>query len=350
MNVALRFGVGMGYRGVGPRAQEEAPLPRSRRDVLRLGACVAVLPATGRMASAQTYASRSVRIVVGVAAGSAQDILSRLIGQWLSERLGQPVLIENRPGAATNHATEAVVRAPADGYTLLSVGPSAAINVTLYDKLSFNVKRDLVPVASLVHQAQVVVVNPAVPAKTIPDFIAYNKANPRKINLASSGVGTGNHLAGELFNMLAGVQMVHVPYRGAGPAMADLVGGQVQVMFVTPVVAVEHIAAGKVRALAVTTATRADVMPGLPAVGDFVPGYESSAWFGIMAPKGTPAEIVLRLNREINAGLTDRALRSKIDALGGGIVAGSPADFGELIADETEKWGKVVKFAGIKPE
>jgi tripartite-type tricarboxylate transporter receptor subunit TctC len=303
-----------------------------------------------RVAGAQTYPSRPLRIVVGVAPGSAQDVLSRLIGQWLSERLGQPIVVDNRPGAATNHATEAVVRAPADGYTLLSVGPSAAINVTLYEKLSFNVKRDLVPVASLVHQAQVVVVNPAVPAKTIPEFIAYNKANPRKVNLASSGVGTGNHLAGELFNMLAGVQMVHVPYRGAGPAIIDLVGGQVQVMFVTPVVAVEHIAAGKLRALAVTTATRADVMPGLPVVAEFVPGYESTVWFGLMAPKGTPPEIVLRLNREINAGLSDPALRAKIDALGGGIAVGSPADFGELIADETEKWGKVVRFAGIKPE
>jgi tripartite-type tricarboxylate transporter receptor subunit TctC len=317
---------------------------------LRLGACAAALPATTRIAGAQTYPSRPIRIVVGVTAGSAQDILSRLIGQWLSERLGQPVLVENRPGAATNHATEAVVRAPADGYTLLSVGPSAAINATIYDKLSFNVMRDLVPVASLVHQAQVVVVNPAVPAKSIPQFIAYNKANPRKVNLASSGTGTGNHLAGELFNMLAGVEMVHVPYRGAGPAMADLIGGQVQVMFVTPVVAVEHIAAGKVRALAVTTAARADTMPELPAVAEFVPGYESSVWFGIMAAKGTPAEIVSRLNREINAGLTDPALRGKIDALGGGIAASSPADFGRLIAVEAEKWGKVVKFAGIKPD
>jgi len=302
------------------------------------------------IAGAQTYPSRPLRIVVGVAAGSAQDILSRLVGQWLSERLGQPVLIENRPGAATNLATEAVVRAPADGYTLLSVGPSAAINVTIYDKLSFKVMRDLVPVAGLVHQAQVVVINPAVPAKTIPEFIAYNKANPRKVNLASSGTGTGNHLAGELFNMLAGVEMVHVPYRGAGPAMTDLIGGQVQVMFVTPVVAVEHIAAGKVRALAVTTAARAAAMLELPAVAEFVPGYESSVWFGIMAAKGTPAEIVLRINREINAGLGDRALRGKIDALGGGIAASSPADFGRLIAVETEKWGKVVKFAGIKPD
>ena len=313
-------------------------------------AAVAALTTLPHLASAQSYPSRPLRIVVGVAAGSPQDILSRLIGQWLSERLGQPVIVENRPGAATNLATEAVVRAPADGYTLLSVAPSSAINATLYEKLSFIVMRDLVPVASLVHQAQVVVINPAVPAKTIPEFIAYNKANPRKINLASSGIGTGNHLAGELFNMLAGVEMVHVPYRGAGPAMTDLIGGQVQVMFVAPVVAIEQIAAGKVRALAVTTATRADVMPDLPAVAEFVPGYESSVWFGIMAPKGTPAEIVLRLNREINAGLADPALRGKIDALGGGIAASSPADFGRLIAVETEKWGKVVRFAGIKPE
>jgi tripartite-type tricarboxylate transporter receptor subunit TctC len=323
---------------------------QSRRTVLRTAASVAALPLLGSAGRAQSYPSRPLRIVVGVAAGSPQDILSRLVGQWLSERLGQPVIVENRPGAATNLATEAVVRAPADGYTLLSVAPSSAINATLYEKLSFNVMRDLVPVASLVHQAQVVVINPVMPAKTIPEFIAYNKANPSKINLASSGIGTGNHLAGELFNMLAGVEMVHVPYRGAGPAMTDLIGGQVQVMFVAPVVAVEQIAAGKVRALAVTTATRADVMPELPAVAEFVPGYESSVWFGIMAPKGTPVEIVSRLNREINAGLADPALRGKIDALGGGIAASSPEDFGKLITVETEKWGKVVRFAGIKPE
>jgi len=322
----------------------------SRRSFLKAAASAAASSAVPHLASAQSYPSRPLRIVVGVAAGSPQDILSRLIGQWLSERLGQPVIVENRPGAATNLATDAVVRAPADGYTLLSVAPSSAINATLYEKLSFNVMRDLVPVASLVHQAQVVVTNPAVPAKTIPEFIAYNKANPRKINLASSGIGTGNHLAGELFNMLAGVEMVHVPYRGAGPAMTDLIGAQVQVMFVAPVVAVEQIAAGKVRALAVTTAMRADVMPDLPAVAEFVPGYESSVWFGIMAPKGTPAEIVTRLNREVNAGLADPALRGKIDALGGGIAARSPEDFGKLIAVETEKWGKVVRFAGIKPE
>jgi tripartite-type tricarboxylate transporter receptor subunit TctC len=325
-------------------------MQRSRRAFMQVAACAAALPAMARIAGAQTYPSRPIRIVVGVAAGSAQDVLSRLIGQWLSERLGQPVLVDNRPGAATNHATEAVVRAPADGYTLLSVGPSAAINATIYDKLSFNVIRDLAPVASMVHQAQVVVVNPSLPAKTIPEFIAYNKANPRKVNLASSGTGTGNHLAGELFNMLAGVQMVHVPYRGAGPAMTDLIAGQVHVMFVVPVVAVEFIATGKVRALAVTTVTRAEAMPDLPPVAQFVPGYDSSAWFGIVAPKGTPAEIVMRLNREINAGLADPALRGKIANLGGGIAASSPADFGKLIADETEKWGRVVKFAGIKPD
>jgi len=325
-------------------------MQRSRRAFVQMAAGAVVLPTLPHLASAQTYPSRPVRIMVGVAAGSPQDILSRLIGQWLSERLGHPVIVDNRPGAATNLATEAVVRAPADGHTLLSVGPSAAINATLYDKLSFNVMRDLAPVASLVHQAQVVVVNPSVPARTIPEFIAYNKANPRKINLASSGTGTGNHLAGELFNMLAGVEMVHVPYRGAGPAMTDLIAGQVQVMFVAPVVAVEYIAAGKARALAVTTATRSDTMPDLPAVAEFVPGYESSAWFGIVAPKATPAEIVIRLNREINAGLGDPGLRARIASLGGGIVASSPADFGRLIADETEKWGKVVKFAGIKPE
>src|SRR5215510_277636 len=325
-------------------------MQQSRRVFMHLAVGAAALPATAGRARAQTYPSRPIRIIVGVAAGSVQDVLSRLMGQWLSERVGQPVVIDNRPGAGTNLATEAVVRAPADGYTLLSVGPSAAINATLYDKLSFNVMRDLTPVASFVHQAQVVVVTPSVPAKTIPEFIAYNKANPRKVNLASSGTGTGNHLAGELFNMLAGVEMVHVPYRGAGPAMIDLVGGQVQVMFVTPVVAVEHIASGKIRALAVTTATRVDTMPDLPAVTEFVPGYESTVWFGLMAPKSTPAEIVLRLNREINAGLTDPGLRGKIDALGGGIAAGSPEDFGKLIAVETEKWGKVVKFAGIKPE
>ena len=303
-----------------------------------------------RIAGAQSYPSRPIHIIVGVAAGSVQDVLSRLVGQWLSERLGQRVIIDNHPGAGTNLATEAVVRAPADGYTLLSVGPSVAIYATLYDKLSFNVLRDLVPVASMVHQAQVVVVNPSLPAKTIPEFIAYNKASPRKVNLASSGTGTGNHLAGELFNMLAGVQMVHVPYRGAGPAMTDLIGGQVHVMFVAPVAAVEHIAAGKIRALAVTTTTHADAMPDLPPVAEFVPGYDSSAWFGIMAPKGMPAEIVLRLNREINAGLADPALRGKFDNLGGGIAATAPAAFGKLIADETEKWGKVVKFAGIKPQ
>lgn len=322
----------------------------SRRTFLKVAASAAAVSVVPPIARAQSYPSRPLRIVVGVAAGSPQDILSRLIGQWLLERLGQPIIVDNRPGAATNLATEAVVRAPADGYTLLSVAPSAAINATLYDKLSFNVIRDLVPVASIVHQAQVVVVHPSVPAKTIPEFIAYNKANPRKINFASSGIGTGNHLAGELFNMLAGVEMVHVPYRGAGPAMTDLIAGQVQVMFVAPVVAVESIAAGRARALAVTTATRSEALPNLPTVAEFVPGYESSAWFGLVAPKGTPPEIVSRLNREVNAGLADPVMRGKIAALGGGIVANSPEAFGKLIADETEKWGRVVRFAGLKPK
>jgi len=325
-------------------------MQQTRRAFVQMAAGTAALSAVARVAGAQAYPSRPIRIIVGVAAGSVQDVLSRLIGQWLSERLGQPVIIDNHPGAGTNLATEAVVRAPADGYTLLSVGPSAAINATLYGKLNFNVIRDLAPVATMVHQAQVVVVNPSVPAKTMPEFIAYNKANPRRINLASSGTGTGNHLAGELFNMLAGVEMVHVPYRGAGPAMTDLIGGQVQVMFVAPVAAVEHIAAGKVRPLAVTSATRVDAMPNLPAVAEFVPGYESTAWFGIMAPKETPAEIVSRLNREINAGLMDAGMRMKIDGLGGGTTLSSPEDFGRLIANETEKWGKVVKFAGLKPQ
>lgn len=322
----------------------------SRRTFLKVAASAAAVSVVPSIARAQSYPSRPLRIVVGVAAGSPQDILSRLIGQWLLERLGQPIIVDNRPGAATNLATEAVVRAPADGYTLLSVAPSAAINATLYDKLSFNVIRDLVPVASIVHQAQVVVVHPSVPAKTIPEFIAYNKANPRKINFASSGIGTGNHLAGELFNMLAGVEMVHVPYRGAGPAMTDLIAGQVQVMFVAPVVAVESIAAGRARALAVTTATRSEALPNLPTVAEFVPGYESSAWFGLVAPKGTPPEIVSRLNREVNAGLAEPVMRGKIAALGGGIVANSPEAFGKLIADETEKWGRVVRFAGLKPK
>jgi tripartite-type tricarboxylate transporter receptor subunit TctC len=278
-----------------------------------------------------------------------QDILSRVIAQWLTERLGHPFVIDNRVGAGTNLATEAVVRAPADGYTLLSIGPSSAVNATLYPKLSFNFVRDIAPVASMVHQSQVVVVNPSMPTKTMGEFVAYAKANPGKINFASSGVGTGNQLAVELFKMVAGVDMVHVPYRGAGPAMIDLIAGQVQVMFVSPVVAMEHIKSGKLRALAVTTFKRDELMPDLAPVADTVPGYESSAWFGLGAPHGTPAEIVGLLNKTVNAGLADPKMRARYADLGGGIVMSTPAEFGKLIVDETDKWGKVVKFAGLKP-
>src|SRR5262245_13406847 len=321
-----------------------------RRKFLQLAAGAAALPAMPHVARGQAYPNRPVRIVVGVAPGSVQDILARLIGQWLAERIGQPVVIDNRPGAATNIATEAVVRAPADGYTLLSMGPSASINATLYDKLKFNLLRDIAPVATLVHQSQLVLVNPSLPAKTVPEFIAHAKANPGRINMASSGIGTGNHMAGELFKMMAGVDLVHVPYRGTGPATTDLIAGQVQVMFTSPVAAIEHVKAGKLRLLAVTSATRAEALPDTPAVAEFVPGYESTAWFGICAPRNTPAEIVDKLNQVINAGLADGRLRARFDDLGGGVVASSPAEFGKLIADETEKWGKVVKFAGIKPE
>ena len=321
-----------------------------RRRFLHLVAGAAALPAMSRIAAAQTYPARPVRIVVGTAAGSPQDVLSRLMGHWLSERLGQPFVIDNRVGAATNIATEAVVRAPADGYTLLSVGSSVAINATLYEKLSFNFIRDIAPVASFVHQAQMVVAHPSIPARTIPELIAHAKANPGKLNFASSGIGTGNHMAGELFKMLAGVDIVHVPYRGAGPAATDLLAGQVQLMFVSPVVTIEHINTGKLRLLAVTTATRSETLPDIPAVAEFVPGYESTAWFGICAPRNTPAEIVDKLNKDINAGLADPKTRARFADLGGGMVASSPAEFGKLIAEETDKWGKVIRAANIKAE
>jgi tripartite-type tricarboxylate transporter receptor subunit TctC len=321
-----------------------------RRQFLRLAAAAATLPAVSRFASAQGYPSRPVRIVVGVAAGSANDILARLIGQWLSDRLGQPFIIENRPGAATNIATEAVVRAPADGHTLLMIAPSSAINATLYDKLSFVFLRDVAPVASLVRQPQVLLVHPSLPAATVPQFIAYAKANPGKINMASSGNGTSVHIAGELFKMMTGTHLVHVPYRGGSPALTDLIAGQVQVMFPVPSSSIEYIRQGTLRPLATTSAKRWDAMPELPTIGDFVPGYEASTWFGIGAPRHTPAEIIDKLNAEINAGLADPRITSKLDALGGGIFASSAAEFGKLIADETEKWGKVVRFAGLKPD
>jgi tripartite-type tricarboxylate transporter receptor subunit TctC len=321
-----------------------------RRQFLHLAAGAAALPVVSRIAFAQAYPSRPVRIVVGFAPGGANDILARLIGQWLSERLGQPFVIENRPGGGSNIATEAVVRAPADGYTLLLVGPPQAINATLYDKLNFNFLRDIAPVAGIIRAPNVMEVNPSVPAKTVSEFIAYAKANPGRVNMASAGNGTGPHMAGELFKMMAGVNVVHVPYRGSGPALIDLLGGQVQVMFDALPPSMEHIRTGKLRALAVTTAARSPALPDVPTVSDFVPGYEASASFGVGAPRSTPADIVEKLNKEINVALAEPKMIARLADLGGTALPGSPADFAKLIAEETEKWGKVVKFANIKPE
>jgi tripartite-type tricarboxylate transporter receptor subunit TctC len=321
-----------------------------RRKFLRLAAGAGALPAVSRLAWAQAYPSRPVRIVVGLAPGGANDITARLMGQWLSERLGQQFVIENRPGAGTNIATEMVVRAPADGYTLLLVGAYNAISATLYEKLNFNFIRDIAPVASLVRLPLVMVVNPSLPTKTGPEFVAYAKANPGRISMASAGNGSAPHVAGELFKMMAGIDMVHVPYRGGGPAVTDLIAGQVQVLFAGAPESIEHIRAGRLRPLAVTDTTRLEALPDIPTVADFVPGYEASVLFGVGAPRNTPTEIVERLNKEINAGLADPKIKERFAVLGGTPLAGSPADFGKLIAEETEKWGKVIKFAGIKPE
>ena len=321
-----------------------------RRHFLHLAAGAAALPAMSRIASAQAYPARPVRIIVGFAGGGPADIVARLIGQWLSERLGQQFVIENRTGAATNIATEAVVRAPADGYTLLLVTASNAINATLYDKLSFNFIRDIAPVAGIIRYPLVMQVNPTFPATTVPEFISYVKSNPGKISYGSGGIGTSIHVASELFKMMAGVDMIHVPYRGGAPAMTDLMAGQVQVVFNPVPESMEFIRAGKLRPLAVTTATRSEVLPDVPTVGDFVPGYEASALQGIGAPKETPAEIVDKLNKEINAGLVDAKMKARLADLGGTPLVVSPADFGRLIADDTEKWARVVKFAGIKAE
>jgi tripartite-type tricarboxylate transporter receptor subunit TctC len=321
-----------------------------RRQFLHLAAGVAALPAVSRVARAQAYPTRPVRWIVPAPPGGPLDLVARLLGQWLSEHLGQPFIIENRPGGGTNIGTETVARAPADGYTLLSVVTAAAINATLYDKLSFDFIRDIAPVASVIRVPLVMVVNPSLPARTVPEFIAYAKANPATINFASPGTGTAPHVGGELFKMMTGVNMVHVPYRGDAPAFTDLLGGQVQVYFPTTISSIEHIKTGRLRGLAVTTATRAEALPDLPTVGDFVPGYDASNWYGVGAPKNTPAEIVDKLNRGINAALADPKIKAKLADLGGAVLAGSPADFGQLIADETEKWGKVVRFANIKPE
>ncbi len=321
-----------------------------RRNFLHLAAAAAALPAVSRIARAQTYPSRPVRLIVPLAPAGASDITARLIGQWLSERLGQQFVIDNRPGGGGNIGTEAVVRASADGYTLLLVGGFNAVNATFYDKLNYNFIRDIAPVASIIRTPFVMAVNPTVPAKTVPEFIAYAKTSPGKINYASAGTGTSTHLTGELFKMMAGVDMVHVPYRGGGPAFNDLIAGQVQVMFATTVGSIEYIRAGRLRALAVTAATRSDVLPDIPAIGEFVLDYEASNWFRVCAPKATPAEIVDKLNKEVNAALDDPKMKARLADLGGTPLLGSPADFGKLIADETEKWAKVIKFAGIKPE
>jgi tripartite-type tricarboxylate transporter receptor subunit TctC len=322
----------------------------ARRSFLRLAAGVAALPAMPRVAAAQIYPSRPVRVIVPIAAGGTQDILARLVGQRLSERFGQPFVIENRPGGAGNIGTEAVVRAPADGYTLLLISSQNANNVTLYEKLNFNFIRDIVPVAGLIRGPFVMVVNPTVPAKTVPEFVAYAKANPDKLSMASAGIGTGPHMAGELFRMMAGIDMVHVPYRGGGPALTDLVGGQVQVMFPNVASSIQYVRAGSLRALAVTTAVRSDVMPDVPTVSEFVPGYEASSMFGLGAPRNTPTEIVGRLNQEVNAALADPGIKARLAELDGDVLALSPADFAKLVEHETDKWGKVVKFAGIKPQ
>ena len=303
-----------------------------------------------RIARAETYPARPVRWVVPQAPGGAADISARLMGQWLSERLGQPFVIENRPGAGGNIGTEAVVTAPADGYTLLLAGSFNAINATLYDKLNFNFIRDIAPVAGIMRNPLVMVVNPSVPAKTVAEFITYAKANPGKLNMGSAGNGSPQHMAGELFKMMAGVNMVHVPYRGSAAMLTDLLRGELHVAFDPMLSSIEHIRAGKLRALAVTTATRSEALPDIPTVGEFVPGYESIGWVGIGVPKNTPIEIIEKLNGEINAGLADSKIKARLADLGGTPLAGSPTDFGKLIAEQTDRWAKVIRAANIKPD
>jgi tripartite-type tricarboxylate transporter receptor subunit TctC len=317
---------------------------------LHLAVGAAVLPVTSRRARAQGYPSQPVRIIVGFAAGGPNDILARLMGQWLSERLGQPFVIENRLGAGSNIATEAVVRAPADGYTLLLVGSPNAINATLYGKLNFNFIDDVAPVASFMRGALVMVVNPSVPAKTLPEFIAYAKANPGKLSYGSGGIGGITHLTPELFKIMTGIDMVHVPYRGVAPALTDLLGGRMQVLFANPAQSIPYINASKLRALAITSATRSAALPDIPAVGESVPGYEASSIFGFGAPKNTPAGIIDKLNSEINAGLADPKIKARLADLDSMPLVGSPADFGKLIVSETEKWGKVIRAANIKAD
>jgi tripartite-type tricarboxylate transporter receptor subunit TctC len=321
-----------------------------RRKFLHLAASAATLTAALHFARAQTYPTRPLHIVAGAPPGGATDILARLMGHWLSERLGQSVIVDNKPGAGTNIGTEAVVRAPADGYTLLLVAPTAAVNTTLYDRLGFDFIHDIAPVAGIMRVPQVMEIGPAVPAKSVSEFMAYAKANPGKINMASAGNGTSPHMAGELFKMMTGIDMTHVPYRGSAPALTDLIGGQVQVMFDALLSSIAQIRAGKLRPLAVTTAKRSGALPDIPTVGDFVPGYEASAWYGLGAPRNTPPEIVERLNQEINAGLADPRMKQRFADLGGTPMRMTPTEFGKFIADETEKWAKVVRAAHLKAE
>jgi tripartite-type tricarboxylate transporter receptor subunit TctC len=321
-----------------------------RRRFLQLAAAATTVPTVARTARAQTYPARPVRIIIGYTPGGSADITARLLAQWLTERLGQSFVVESRPGGGTNIATEAAVRAPADGYTLLLVAPANAINATLYEKLNYDFLRDIAPVAGLIRFPNIMEVNPSVPVKTVPEFIAYAKANPGKINYASSGNGSTIHMSAELFKMMAGVDMVHVPYRGGAPALTDMLGGQVQVMFDNLPTSLEHVTSGRLRPLGITSATRAALLPDVPTVADAVPGYESSAWYGVGAPRSTPVEIIDRLNNEINAILAEPKVKTRVAEMGATEVAGSPADFGKLIAEETEKWGKVVKFSGAKSD
>jgi tripartite-type tricarboxylate transporter receptor subunit TctC len=321
-----------------------------RRSFLHLAARAAALPAVSRIAWAQTYPTRPIRIIVGFAAGGTTDIAARLIGQSLSERLGQPVVIENRPGASTNIATEAVVRAPADGYTLLAVTATNTVNVTLFEKLTFNFVRDIAMVAGVISSPLALEVNPAVPVRTVPELIAYAKANPGKINMASFGTGTSSHVTGELFKQRAGINMPHVPYRGSAPMLVDLLGGQVQAAFDNLPASIEYIRAGKLRPLAVTTAARSEALPDTSTMGDFFPGFEASAWVGVGAPKNTPPEIIDKLNREINAALPEPKMKARLAELGGTGLIGLPADLSKLVATETEKWAKVIRAANIRPE
>jgi tripartite-type tricarboxylate transporter receptor subunit TctC len=333
-----------------PREQNMTNVKLARRTFLALAAGAAVLPAASRVANAEGYPTRPVRIVAGYAPGGGVDITARLIGQWLSERLGQSFIIENRPGAGSNIATEYVIRSPADGYTLQLIDTTGAINATLYDNLNFNFIRDMAPVAGILSVPNILMVHPSVAAQTVQEFISYAKANPGKVNVASAGTGTSPHLSCELFRMMTGVDMVHVPYRGMAPALNDLLGGQVQASFATASASIQYVTAGKLKALAVTTASRSEVLPDVPAVAEFIPGYVATTWYGLGAPRNTPAPIIDMLNREVNAALADTKMRARLAALAGTLLPGSPADLAKFIADETEKWGKVIRVAGIKPE